>query len=85
LERLIAERERMQHAFYPNPNSGKLQFYNRKSGNLSIRTPEGKLVLKCSLVNEREVNLEVLDAGLYFLQLESLDNTVIHQRLMIQN
>ena len=85
MERLMAERERMQHAFYPNPNSGKLQFYNRKSGNLSIRTPEGKLVLQCALLNEKEVNLEALDAGLYFLQLESLDNTVIHQRLMIQN
>lgn len=74
-----------KNTFYPNPNTGKLNFYHKKTGELKLRTPEGKLVFQKQLVNKNKVNLEELEAGLYFLELESVDEPVIHQRLLIQN
>lgn len=85
LKLVASEQTWIRNAFYPNPNNGKVYFYHKKTGKLKIRTPEGKLVLQKQLLNKNRVNLEELEAGLYFLELESVDEPVIYQRLLIQH
>jgi hypothetical protein len=83
--KVVNKKERLQSIFYPNPSSGKLNFYDKKSGDLKIMTPDGKLVFCKQLLNDKQVDLRELGAGLYFIQLESVDDQVIHQRLLLQD
>ena len=85
LKLVASEQAWIRNAFYPNPNNGKVYFYHKKTGKLKIRTPEGKLVLQKELLNKNRVNLEELEAGLYFLELEAVDEPWIYQRLLIQH
>jgi len=72
---------------FPNPSKGKMKISvdNANVYDLSVINIEGKVVYKETAVkNNKEINLEGLNKGIYLLQLRDKDNGLISKKIVIE-
>lgn len=65
--------------FYPNPTNDKI-FFNQEQKSVTVLTIEGKII-KMALKN-KEMDISELPKGAYLLQIKTLENTLITQKLI---
>ena len=68
--------------FYPNPSSQTIFFDNATEGTVRIFGIRGELVKKIELNTESQVNIADLKTGIYTVQLEDLNGTIYHDKLV---
>ncbi len=72
---------------FPNPSKGKMKISvdNANVYDLSVINIEGKVVYKETAVrNNKEINLEGLNKGIYLLQLRDKENGLISKKIVIE-
>lgn len=83
---LGSNRKKIRVALYPNPNMGwfKLEFEDINTKQISIYDSFGKQVYqKTELGRNAEINLEGLNKGLYFLNIQS-SNGLYKEKILIE-
>jgi len=72
---------------FPNPSKGKMKISvdNAMAYDLSIINIEGKVVYKETAVrNNKDINLEGLNKGIYMMQLRDKENGLISKKIVIE-
>ena len=68
-----------KNAFYPNPANDKI-YFTQEQKSVTIFTVERKKI-KIALKN-KEMDISELPKGVYLLQIQTLENTLITQKLI---
>jgi Leucine-rich repeat (LRR) protein len=66
-------------AFYPNPANDKI-YFSQKQKSVTVFTIEGKKIN--STLKNKEIDISELPKGIYLLQIQTIENTVITQKLI---
>jgi len=66
-------------AFYPNPANDKI-YFSQKQKSVTVFTIEGKKIN--STLKNKEIDISELPKGVYLLQIQTIENTVITQKLI---
>jgi hypothetical protein len=77
------EREEKESIVYPNPTGGQLSFETPITGEVKVYTISGQLLLNLELFEEQSINLDNLQNGLYFLEIQT-EKGRIREKVMIQ-
>jgi len=68
---------------YPNPTSGILSFDQSISGRAELYNISGQLVLDVELEGEQSLNIEFLNNGIYFLEIQTTEGR-IREKVILQ-
>ncbi|MFK7797902.1 MAG: T9SS type A sorting domain-containing protein [Aureispira sp.] len=69
---------------YPNPSTGLIQLEQSYTGLLEVYTATGQLVYKKELEEVEQLNLELLDTGIYVVSLQTLKERFVQQITIIK-
>lgn len=68
-----------KNAFYPNPANDKI-YFSQKQKSVTVFTIEGKKI--STTLKNKEIDISELPNGIYLLQIQTIENTVITQKLI---
>jgi hypothetical protein len=69
---------------YPNPSTGMIQLEQAYTGLLEVYTTTGQLVYKKELEDVEQLNLELLDTGIYVVSLQTPKERFVQQITIIK-